>query len=106
VAALAHHFNVSYQAAVYRLSDVGLVSFAERQSLLAKTESGRKYLDLLHRDDSPRQDRELVSRVVRLAIEAYRRGEIPKSRLREVSRKTGTISSKELIELVEAAGGE
>lgn len=105
VAALAHHFGVSYQAAVYRLSDLRIVSYPERESLIEKAESGRRYLEVLHKDGGVRQDSELVSQVAHLAIEAFRRGELTKPRLKELS-KLLNIPAKDLVDLGEAALNE
>jgi Zn-dependent peptidase ImmA (M78 family) len=102
VAALAHQFGVSYHAAVYRLSELRIVTFPEREPLIEKAETGRRYIDILYSDSSPRKDSELVSQVAHLAIEAYRREEITRSRLKELSRLLD-IAAKDLLELGEAA---
>ena len=102
VAALAHHFGVSYQAAVYRLSDLRIITYPEREVLIEKSEAGRRYIDVLHADSGPRNDSELLSQVAHLAIEAYRRGEISKLKLKELSKLLG-IASKDMLELGEAA---
>lgn len=80
-AALAHHFGVSYQAAVYRLRSLGFLSQKECTDLLEQEETGRSYLRLLGmaddldgKDDDPKvQKRELRWQIVGLAMEAYRR---------------------------------
>jgi len=107
VAALAHNFCVSYQAAAYRLNSLRLVSRPELQELLEKEDFGREYLQLLKFDkDSTiadsRPDRELVSEVVHLAIEAYRRGEISKGKLRDLS-SVLRVPAQELLKLAEVA---
>lgn len=80
VASLAHHFGVSYQAAVYRLNSLNFISRKECAELLQQEEVGRSYLRLLGMDkdlDGPDdlkvQKRELKGQIVSLAIEAYRR---------------------------------
>lgn len=50
-------------------------------------------------------DRELRSEIARLAIEAYRREEISRGRLLELSKTLG-IPGETLLELAEAARGE
>ena len=47
-------------------------------------------------------DRELISQIAYLAIEAYRREEISRGRLLEIS-KTLKIEGRQLLELAEAA---
>jgi len=107
VAALAHDFGVSYQAAAYRLNSLRIVSRAQLQDLIEKADSGRDYLDLLKLEDGlepkeSRADRELVSEVVHLAIEAYRREEISKGKLRDLSSLLD-VPAQELLKLAEVA---
>ena len=80
-ATLAHHFGVSYQAAVYRLRSLNFLSPNECAELLKQEEAGRRYLNLLGMDkdldgsddDVKVQKRELKGQLISLAIEAYRR---------------------------------
>ena len=107
VASLSHHFGVSYQATTYRLNSLRIINRDELQKLINKVEYGREYLDLLHMSndsegDESRPDRELVSQVVHLAIEAYRRGEISKGKLRDLSSLLG-VPASELVRLAEVA---
>ena len=110
VVALAHHFGVSYPAAVYRLSDLGFLSGEEKGSLLEKSDLGSRLLrDMDHFADcddeerpATKADRELVSQIVRLAIEAYRREEVSQGWLRDLSDKLA-MSADELVELANAA---
>lgn len=111
-ASLAQHFGVSYQAACYRLKSVDAVNKQELDGLLEKEEYGRQYLRVvealeLFDDESegktPRKrDRKLESQIVALAVEAFRREEISKGKLRDLS-KLLEIPSKALISLAEAA---
>lgn len=107
-ALLAHHFGVSYQAAVYRLRSLSLVSPAECTKLLEQEANGKGFLDFLRMLDDleqpesrDRQDRELKAQIVQLAIETYRREEISRGRLLDLSERLGVSGSK-LIELAEA----
>ncbi len=108
IAVLAHHFGVSYQAALFRLKSIGIVNESELEELREKEQFGRDYLDLLqvledlegHDDHKP--DREIVNQVVHLALEAYRREEISQGKLRDLSKLLG-ISAKSLQSLAEAA---
>lgn len=109
VAALAHHFGVSYQAAAFRLKSLGIVNQQELDALREKEEVGRSYLKLLRmlddiegKDKDSQPDRELVSQVVHLALEAYRREEISKGKLRDLSSLLD-LSAEKLLRLAEAA---
>jgi Zn-dependent peptidase ImmA (M78 family)/transcriptional regulator with XRE-family HTH domain len=108
VAALAHHFGVSYQAALFRLKSIGAVNEAEFGELRDKEQFGRDYLrvlqilDDLEGQDKHTPDREIVSQVVHLALEAYRREEISSGKLRDLSTLLG-IPAKNLLALAEAA---
>ena len=107
-ALLAHHFGVSYQAATYRLRSLNLVSQPECAKLLERESEGKGFLDFLRMLDDldkpesrERQDRELKSQVVHLAIEAYRREEISRGKLLDLSKKL-ELPGRKLIELAEA----
>lgn len=107
VALIAHHFGVSYQAATYRLMSLKKVTRSQGDSLLEMEGSGKKYLKLVKIDDDPEEyeinrDRELISQIVHLALEAYRRQEISKGRLLDLSKKL-KVSGNELVALAEAA---
>lgn len=109
VAMIAHHFGVSYQAAVYRLKSLRHVSAAQLQELLADKDYGRDYLqalglleDLEEPDDRKHWDRELRSEVAHLAIEAYRQGEISRGKLLEIGQSI-QFEGDQLFVLAEAA---
>jgi len=109
VALLAHHFGVSYQAATYRLRSLNLVSQQEGNALLNREQAGKDLLGLLKMlddlektENQERQDRELKTQVVHLALEAYRREEISRGKLLELSTTLGLPGPK-LVELAEAA---
>ena len=107
VAALAHEFGVSYQAAAYRLNSLRLVTRSQLRDLIEKADFGRDYLSLLKLEEDlepkdSRPDRKLVSEVVHLAIEAYRRGEISKGKLRDLSSLLH-VPGQELLRLAEVA---
>jgi Zn-dependent peptidase ImmA (M78 family)/DNA-binding XRE family transcriptional regulator len=110
VAALAHLYGTSYQAATYRLKGLGLVNERELKELLDKQEIGREYLKTLHfeedlelADKDPRGgDRELIGQVVDLAIEAYRRDLISRDRIMELGNTLG-IGGRKLVTLADAA---
>lgn len=108
VAALAHHFGVSYQAALFRLRSLSIVNDVEFGELRDKEHFGKQYLELLQvlvdleGYDERKPDREIVSQVVHLALEAYRREEISKGKLRDLSTLLN-FSAKDLVMLAEAA---
>lgn len=106
-AALAYHFGVSYQAAVFRLKSLGVINETELTELREKENYGKSYLSLLKLDDidspdSRKPDREIVSQVIHLALEAYRQEEISQGKLRDLSSLL-KIRAKTLLELAEAA---
>lgn len=109
VVALASHFGVSYPAATYRLSDLGLVDAQEKEALLQRSSLGSRLLESMNDFDCDEQgrpfrkpDRELVSHIVRLAVEAYRREERSLGWIRDLSEKLG-LPAEDLVEMAEAA---
>ena len=111
VALVAHHFSVSYQAALYRLLNLQHVSQPESVRLLGHEDYGRQYLNTLHiSDETVEQEQQywgrgLHSEVAQLAIEAYRREQISGGRLLELS-KSLDIPGQTLLKLAEVARGE
>ena len=110
-AMLAHHFGVSYQAASYRLKSLRYVSDRECRGLLDQENFGREYLKALSKFNDVGEpekrrywDRELRSEIAHLAIEAYRREEISRGRVLEIS-KTLRIDGDTLLSLAEVARG-
>jgi Zn-dependent peptidase ImmA (M78 family)/transcriptional regulator with XRE-family HTH domain len=113
VVTFAHHFGVSYPAAVYRLSDLNFLNAEEKTSLLEKSDLGSRLLRATDdfddcdeeepsRHPERKPDQELVSQIVRLAIEAYRREEVSRGWLRDLSDKL-EMPAEDLVELAEAA---
>ena len=109
VALAGHHFGVSYRAALYRLKSLKHLSPRDSDRLLEREGIGREYLGLLGMFDEleepePRRywDRELRSEITHLAIEAYRREEISRGRLFELS-KTLELDGDALLSLAQAA---
>ena len=92
VAALAHHFGVSYQAALYRLKSLEVLRENEFSELKAKEDAGEAYREFIMelgglKEEVPkRHDREIIMQVVHLVLEAYRRGEVQNEELREISK--------------------
>ena len=109
IAMLAHHFGVSYQAALYRLKSLRYISYPEFRKLLKQDGLGRECLkaldmfdDVGEREKRRHWGRELRRKTVHLAIEAYRREEISRGRVLELSR-TLSIDGDTLLRLAEAA---
>ena len=111
VAMLAHHFGVSYQAALYRLKSLRHISYRQSQDLLAQEDLGRQYLralsispDMGEPEKPLYWDRELRSEIAHLTVEAYRREEISRGRVLELS-KALKVRGRVLLRLAEAARG-
>jgi Zn-dependent peptidase ImmA (M78 family)/transcriptional regulator with XRE-family HTH domain len=108
IAVIARYFDVSYQAAVYRLNSLGHMSARERDTLLNCVEQGRTYTKNVLRQadpDQPKQasSRTLLNEIAYLAIEAYRREEISRGRLLELSSLIGITPTSILLDLADAA---
>lgn len=110
IAAIAHKFGTSYRATVYRLKSLRLINQPECALLLspAQEQAAAAYLQtlgLLDDLESPVPaevgSRELRSRVIHLALEAYRRDEISRGRLVDLGKAAG-IAGSDLLELAEA----
>jgi len=99
VVLLAHHFGVSRLAALYRLKNLGFLIQPELEALKQQEEEGfGKHLVTLL--DLPEPDAEAARnefrhRFLALALEAFRREEITRSKLRELAEMVG-VSSHEL----------
>lgn len=103
IAAVKSYFGTSYQAACYRMKSLGLVAQNELDELLAKEQYADAAFALVDLEgDAPTDEDVLRLQVLTLAIEAFRREELSKGRLREISSVLG-IPSAELLRLAEAA---
>jgi Zn-dependent peptidase ImmA (M78 family)/transcriptional regulator with XRE-family HTH domain len=93
VVLLAHHFQVSRTAAIYRLFNLRILSQAAREEFLAEEKAGQgKRIEELLR--LPRPDHaatldDFRLRFLGLAMEAYRREKITRAKLRELGRLVG-----------------
>jgi Zn-dependent peptidase ImmA (M78 family)/transcriptional regulator with XRE-family HTH domain len=114
VTALAQHFGVSYEAMIWRLKSIGKIGMPETELLKGQADVGYRYgqaLKLMRdfdvRPESSKADGsvELCAQVTRLAIEAYRRGEVSAGRLRSLSNKLA-MDVDQLLEFAEAARAE
>jgi Zn-dependent peptidase ImmA (M78 family)/transcriptional regulator with XRE-family HTH domain len=110
VAVIARHFGVSYEAAVWRMKNLGHIGNAETKELIARKDDGKRFASLLRfselldeQEATPdERERELRVQLAWLAVEAYRREEISQGRLRELAGKLD-ISAPELLALAETA---
>jgi Zn-dependent peptidase ImmA (M78 family)/transcriptional regulator with XRE-family HTH domain len=103
VVLLAHHFQVSRKAALYRLRNLHLLSEEERDRFLAEDGNGAgRALARLMRlaEPEPAAAREeFRSRFLSLSLEAYRREKITRAKLREISGLVG-FSEAEVDQIV------
>ncbi len=107
VALIAHEFQVSYQAAAYKLNDMRCVSRQQLNDLLAQKQDGQKFLNLLKLRNPERklsseesEQPNFTGQIGRLAVEAYRRGEIEREHLLQICQKLG-ISGEALLMFAE-----
>jgi len=105
--ALARHFGVSYIAAAYRLKSLSIVNELEFESLKSKepiAEELTKILDGFSKEgsqDNGKPDREIVSQVLHLAMEAFRREKISEGKLRDIA-KLLDFPARTLIQMVKS----
>ena len=89
VALLAHHFQVSYEVAAYRLSDIGAVRRPHLEELVSSeyVQNGKalmQHLQMFNPDDEKTKEQPYLKRqLVLLALEAHRRDKISLMRFRE-----------------------
>lgn len=115
IAAIARHFQVSYEATAWRLRSLGHIGASECSALIEQKDHSRRYMRLLgspeeltesltHAPETPSRQpagEQLRHQLARLAIEAYRQEEISRGRLQELAQKLG-VASEELLDLAEA----
>jgi hypothetical protein len=104
---IARHFGVGYESTVWRLRNLGYLGPTETNALLVQKDKRLRFEDILKMppDDAvPPPDngeQELRNQIVRLAIEAYRREEISRGRLRELAVALD-IRAVDMVELAES----
>ena len=106
VVQLAHHFGVSRLSAVFRLRNLRLVSESEFEHLKS-LDAGGKGKQLAERlglrePDHEEMRGEFRHRFLGLALEAYRREELSRGKLRELVAMVG-LAADDLHELLEEA---
>jgi len=107
VVLLAHHFGVSRISALYRLKNLGLVTEPEFESLKGQDDQGlgkslAGFLDLPEPDHEETRN-EFRHRFLALGLEAFRRGEVTRSKLRELAVMVG-VAGVNLDEVLARAG--
>lgn len=104
---LAHHFGVSRLSALFRLRNLRLLTEPEFEHLKALDDQGRgkqlaKLLGLTEPDHEEMRS-EFKHRFLGLALEAYRRDEISRGKLRELVAMVG-LTAGDLDQLLDDAG--
>lgn len=104
VVMLAHHFGVSRISALYRLRNLRFLDEAEFATLRTQEEAGggRQIADVLGLPEWVEDGDGVRPRIVALALEAFRRGEITRRKLTELLEVAGADPSAVLL----ALGGE
>ena len=106
VVQLAHHFGVSRQSALYRLRNLRMITDAELKQLLGLDEQGKgvkvaEALDLPEPNHREARN-EFRHRFLALGLEALRRGEITRAKLRELAAMV-EVSGERLDRLLQDA---
>jgi Zn-dependent peptidase ImmA (M78 family)/transcriptional regulator with XRE-family HTH domain len=105
VAHLAFYFGVSYEAALWRLKSLQVVSEEERENLAQKQDAANAFRRVLgkrfaaHRQRFSRRDGTFQHKLLSVALEAFRLGEISKTKLQEIAAEI-EISDDELRQLL------
>ena len=101
VAVLARRFSVSYDAAVWRLKNLGHINSAKAHTLLSQKEMAKRHIELLDKDNQPTHPKqEFQNQLIWLAVEAFRREKISRGRLLEIGKKL-EVEGKQLFEMAE-----
>lgn len=90
VALLAHHFGVSRISVIYRLKNLKLIDDAETKRLKAEEDEGTgkviaDFLQATEPNDAQKPREDFRRRFLGLALEAYRREEITRSKFAELA---------------------
>lgn len=103
IALIARHFAVSYDAAIFRLHNLGYISKLKRDELMGQAKAGKEYLKILKYEDMDKptteelDEKELRNRIVHLAVEAYHREEISRGKLLDLGKSLQIPTDKMLI---------
>jgi Zn-dependent peptidase ImmA (M78 family)/transcriptional regulator with XRE-family HTH domain len=106
VARLAFYFGVSYESALWRLKSLQIISEEERESLAQKQTSASAFRKVLgerfsrHRERFRKRESAFQHKLLSMALEAFRLGEITRSKLKEIA-GSADVSKAELDTLLE-----
>ncbi len=105
VVLLARHFGVSRISTLYRLKNLKLLTEPEFETLQIQEESGRgrEMAEVLGLPEPDESGDGVRARIVTLALEAYRRGEITRAKLVELGRLAGLETGQLERALADAA---
>lgn len=95
VVRLAHHFGVSYEAALFQLLNLNLLTRDRFESLRAQTplaKNLRRALQLSDDENGPHWN--LAEQIISLALEAHRRGLISRRKVLELAAEVGANPSE------------
>jgi len=95
VVLFAHHFGVSRISALYRLKNLKLLNETEFGHLQSQEEAGhgKQIAETLGLQEPSEDGDGIRARIVTLALEAYRRGEITRRKLQELAAMAGLDAS-------------
>jgi len=107
VVQLAHQFGVSRSTAIFRLKNLKMISDEEAERLHGLDDEGRgkeiaKLLGLPELDHEKARN-EFRRRFLGLALEAYRRGQVSRAKVRELSAMVG-LTDRDFGRLLSGAG--
>lgn len=89
IARVAHHFGVSYEAALYHLLNLKLLPEPEFEVLRNQGDRARAILRLMRVDWGEETHWSLTGQLVTLGLEAYRLEEISRRKLLELAEDAG-----------------
>jgi Zn-dependent peptidase ImmA (M78 family) len=101
---LANYFGTSYESAVYRLRDLGVIKAAEKHRLLEdqQAKAAEEFAKLFCTTPQASPDKDLTRDIANLAIEAFRRDEVGPSYLEDLAVKL-RIPGAKLLKLAKTA---
>jgi len=103
---LAFYFGVSYESALWRLKSLQIISEEERESLAQKQTSASAFRKVLgerfsrHRERFRKRESAFQHKLLSMALEAFRLGEITRSKLKEIA-GSADVSKAELHTLLD-----
>ena len=97
---LQHHYGVSWETAVYRLQNIGIISKDESEDLLKKKEEANILGQIIKLELKPSvpkpkfENRDFVARFFSLGVDAYRQEIISLSKLEELNELIGVTPNQ------------